>query len=177
MSKLKNWVTDVVIGLNLCPFARPVFESGKIRMSETDLISEDEAAEFFLDELAIIQNAEASEISTTLLAFNKWNINFYDFNDFVGWAESILEEVGLDEHFQLVVFHPEFHFEDLDLTHRANLVNKSPVPVIHILRSIEVELSLKNTEDGESISFINQEKLESLTEEELKKYFPYLFVS
>jgi hypothetical protein len=174
---LKKWVKETVIGLNLCPFAKPVFESNLIRFSETDLVTEDEASEFFLDELAIIQNALPQEISTTLMSFNKWPINFYDFNDFVGWAESILEEVGLDEHFQLVVFHPQFHFEDLELHDRANLVNKSPMPVIHILRSIEVEMSLKEIKDGENISFINQEKLEALTDEEIKKHFPYLFES
>lgn len=174
---LKKWIEETVIGLNLCPFARPVFESNRLRLAETDLVTEEAASEFFLDELAIIQNADPKEISTTLLAFNKWPINFYDFNDFVGWAESILEEVGLDEHFQLVVFHPQFHFEDLELSHRANLVNKSPMPVIHILRSIEVEMSLKEIKDGESISFMNQEKLEALSEEEIRKHFPYLFES
>lgn len=174
---LKKWIEETVIGLNLCPFARPVFESNRLRLAETDLVTEEAASEFFLDELAIIQNADPKEISTTLLAFNKWPIHFYDFNDFVGWAESILEEVGLDEHFQLVVFHPQFHFEDLELSHRANLVNKSPMPVIHILRSIEVEMSLKEIKDGESISFMNQEKLEALSEEEIRKHFPYLFES
>jgi hypothetical protein len=78
---LKKWVKETVIGLNLCPFAKPVFESNLIRFSETDLVTEDEASEFFLDELAIIQNALPQEISTTLLAFNKWPIGFYDFND------------------------------------------------------------------------------------------------
>lgn len=174
---IKKWVKDVVIGLNLCPFAKPVFESNLIRFAETSLTTEESAAEFFLDELAIIQNANPKEISTSILAFLKWPINFYDFNDFVGWGESILEEVGLDEHFQLVVFHPQFHFEDLELSDRANLVNKSPVPVIHILRSIEVEMSLKEMRDGENISFINQEKLEALTELEIRAYFPYLFES
>ena len=174
---LKEWVREVVVGLNLCPFARPVFESGQLRFAETDIVTETEAAEFFLDELAMIQNADPKDISTTLIGFKKWPISFYDFNDFVGWAESILEEVGLDEHFQLVVFHPDFHFEELDLNHRANLVNRSPIPAIHILRSLEVEMSLKKVQDGESISFMNQEKLESMSEDELKKYFPYLFVS
>lgn len=174
---IQKWVKDVVIGLNLCPFARTVFESGKIRFCETDIVTEEKASELFLDELAVIQNAPASEISTTLIAFNEWPISFYDFNNFVGWAEEILDEVGLQEHFQLVVFHPEFHFEDLELHDKANLVNKSPVPVIHILRTIEVEMALKNVADGESISFVNQERLEALTDLELRTYFPYIFVS
>ena len=171
---IKKWVQEVIIGLNLCPFAKPVFESDRIRFAETEALTIEEAGDFFLDELAIIQNAPASEISTTLISFPKWPISFYDFNDFVGWAEGILEEVNLDEHFQLVVFHPEFHFDELELHDRANLVNKSPVPVIHILRTIEVEMVLKNIKDGENISFVNQERLESMTEEEIRKYFPYL---
>ncbi len=174
---IKTWVNEVVIGLNLCPFAKSVFESKLIRFSESALLTEKGSADFFLDELAIIQNADASIISTSILSFNKWAISFYDFNDFVGWAESVLEEVGLDEHFQLVVFHPQFHFEDLELHDRANLVNKSPVPVIHILRSLEVELALKEIKSGENISFINQDNLNALTEGEIQKYFPYLFES
>lgn len=174
---IRTWVNDVVIGLNLCPFAKSVFESKLIRFSETSLITENGSGDFFLDELAIIQNADPKEISTSILSFNKWDISFYDFNDFVGWAESILEEVGLDEQFQLVIFHPHFHFENLELNDRANLVNKSPVPVIHILRTLEVEMSLKEIKDGEGLSFINQAKLEALSDEEIKRYFPYLFES
>ncbi|MBY0413322.1 MAG: DUF1415 domain-containing protein, partial [Bdellovibrionales bacterium] len=102
------------------------------------------------------------------------NSDFLEFNDFVGDLEGLIEEANLSDVFQLVAFHPKFVFEKTDFSERGNLVNRSPYPTLHILRSEEIARALKNPKDGEIISFNNDQKLNEMSEEEIDKLFYFL---
>ena len=168
------WLEKIVIGLDLCPFARIPFEKGLIRVVECEENGEEEQLGFFLEELELLNQTEATDVSTTIIVYPNASPNFIAFNDFVGDLESMLEEVELTSVFQLVAFHPQFVFEGMDPEERGNLVNRSPYPTLHILRSNEVARALKNPKEGEEISFRNDKKLNDLSRESLDLLFYYL---
>ncbi|MDO9180932.1 MAG: DUF1415 domain-containing protein [Bacteriovorax sp.] len=168
------WLEKIVIGLDLCPFARQPYNNGLVRLVENEAVSESDQLSFFLDELEHLQQTSPTELSTTLITFIKDESDFFDFNDFVGLCEDMLVESGLEEHFQLIVFHPQFIFEEKDPLHRAHWVGRSPFPTLHILRNAEIEMALASYSDLIGIPARNEGRLLSLSNEEFEKIFYYL---
>lgn len=168
------WLRTIVIGLDLCPFARIPYERGQIRVVECQDSTEEEQMGFFLEELEYLNQTESSEVSTTLIAYPNASSDFRVFNDFVGDLEYMLEEAELSDVFQLVAFHPEFVFEETDFDHVGNYVNRAPVPVLHILRNEDIARALKNPKDGEIISFNNDRKLHEMDKAKLDELFYFL---
>ncbi len=168
------WLEEVVIGLELCPFAKNPYQNGLVRLIENESTLESDQLSFFLDELEHLQQTPNRELSTTLIVFVNDKNDFEDFNDFVGLCEDMMIESGLEEHFQLVVFHPEFVFEGKDSNHRANWIGRSPYPTVHILRNAEIEMALSGNTDLVSISDRNEEKLSKLSDQDFEKIFNYL---
>lgn len=77
----RAWVEQMVVGLNLCPFAAPVVRAESIRYSVS--LAEDEEALLgdFLRELADLVAQPASQLSTTLLITPQLLSDFDDFLD------------------------------------------------------------------------------------------------
>lgn len=185
MELMNYWLKEVVIGLDLCPFARIPYKKGLIRVVECSAgkLSEQvnandeieaEMVNFFIEELEFLNESSPQEVSTTLISFPYDQKNFLDFNDFVGDLEYLIEEAGLDDTYQLVGFHPDFYFASEDMDSRANYVNRSPFSVVHILRVEDFKSALSNPKDGEIISINNENKLKEMSKEELDKIFFYL---
>jgi hypothetical protein len=174
LSLTKYWLENIVLGLDLCPFARIPYQKGLIRIVECEDLDEDDQMSFFLEELDLLNQTDPVDISTTIIAYPLGSSDFNVFNDFVGELESMLEEAELSDVFQLVAFHPDFVFVDTDFDHLGNYVNRSPFPILHILRSEEIARALKNPKDGEIISFNNDSKLHEISRVALDQLFYYL---
>lgn len=172
---IQEWMNEVIIGLNLCPFAKNPWENEGIRLQESSNTNEEKMLQDFLYELNFIQSHGPKEISTSLLIFPMYQQNFFKFNDFCGACEALIDDLNLDQIFQVVAFHPNFQFANLKPKDKANLVNSSPFPLIHILRSEELAQVIKNSNDGEKISFANEKRLKELSETDLKKFFPWKY--
>jgi hypothetical protein len=167
------WLEEIVIGLDLCPFARIPYKNGLVRLIENESILESDQLSFFLDELELLQKSPASIISTTLIVYSKDKNDFDNFNDFVGLCEDMLIESALEEHFQLIAFHPEFQFEGKDINDRSNWVGRAPYSTIHILRNSEIELALESSIDMKEISIRNEERISKMSDEEFNLKFNY----
>lgn len=174
LSLSKYWLENIVIGLDLCPFARIPFKKGLVRLTLCEDLDEESQHGFYLDEIEELNEAGPEEISTTIIVFENGFEDFMVFNDFVRDLEEMLEDANLSNVFQLVSFHPEFVFENEDFNARGNLVNRSPKPTLQILRSEEIARALKNPKDGEIISFNNDEMLNNLSAEKIDELFYYL---
>lgn len=176
-SSLKHtlyWLEEIIIGLDLCPFARVPYQKGLVRIVETNSTEINNQLSFFIDELEHLQQALSTENATTLIVFCEDKSNFLDFNDFVGACEEILAESELAEHFQLAVFHPGFYFDNTDPENQSNWVGRSPYPTIHILRNADIETALLNHPDLKSIPIRNEKLLLGLSKEQLESKFYYL---
>lgn len=163
-----KWLEEAVIGLDLCPFARPAFESGRIEVRSAPLNEAEEAVANILEEL------NNGKYETSLLCVED-PLNFSDFYQFCGGVEEGLAAAGLSAAFQIVAFHPGFVFERLETEDLANLVNRSPHPTIHFLKTSSIEMLEIPPERGEQVSLANEKKLKSMDRASLERVFPWNF--
>jgi uncharacterized protein len=174
LSLTKYWLEQIIIGLDLCPFAQIPFREGRIHVTVCEDSDEEEVIKSFTLECERLFLEGPIKISTTLIAFPNATQDFLEFNDFVGDLEYLLEAAGLSSVFQLVAFHPHFYFEGLEIDDMANLVNRSPYPIVHIIRVEEMKKAVDELKKGEQVSFFNEKKLKALSPEKIKELFYYL---
>src|SRR4051812_46157272 len=91
----RRWISSMVIGLNLCPFARRVFEGNLIRYAVSAAEDEPALLEELARELHELASAPIGSIETTLLIHPRVLGDFLDFNEFLGAAEQLLEDLDL----------------------------------------------------------------------------------
>lgn len=169
---MKEWFEKTILGLNLCPFARAPHEKGLVRLVDAAVKEPTAAQHAFLSELELLNEKTPQQLSTTLLGFPQWKITFEDFLDFADNMEGLLEEVGMSDAIQLVVFHPQFRLDGFPKESFAHWPNSSPYPVLHLLRRPEV-IAAATPERSEQISLANEAAIERLSPVERKKYFPW----
>src|SRR6516162_1532262 len=99
------WVSSMVIGLNLCPFARRVFEADRIRYVVSDAEDEETLVEELADELKALAAASISHVETTLLIHPRALENFLDYNNFLAVSERLVAALGLRGTIQIASFH------------------------------------------------------------------------
>jgi len=145
----KSWVEQVVIGHNFCPFAKQEFDQGRVYfvLSETTLI--DEALEGLIKECERLDDRD--EIETTLIIFSKLLSDFEDFLDFVDLANQLISMQGYEGVYQLANFHPDYCFEGEDENDAANYTNRSPYPMLHLIREVSLEKAVANYPSPELI--------------------------
>jgi len=164
---VKRWISDFVIKLNLCPFAHPPFSNGSINFVVADYPTEFQFLSSFRSEIKILSK---SEISTSLVIMRDKSIGFLEYLRIFDLCEKSLAESGLDNEFQLASFHPDYQFADSDFSDQSNFTNRSPYPIVHILRIAEVSAAINSFGDTSLIYKRNMETLESLTSKELNAY-------
>ena len=82
--KTRAWLTDVVVGLNLCPFARPVVGSDALRIEVCQASDPEGIARALVNEITVIQNAPEAEVATTLVVFPNALTEFEAYLEFLG---------------------------------------------------------------------------------------------
>ena len=171
----KNWVSQTVIDLQLCPFASAPFKTNNI--DYTVIPGSDIAKHLhqIANSFSVLEN-DAS-IETQLLIFPDAYQGFEDYLDILYLANQMLEDLKYTGIFQLASFHPSYRFADSSETDAANYSNRSPYPMLHILREESLEKAIASHPDIEQIPMENtnrlneigyskmQERLEQITEE------------
>ena len=166
----REWVQSVVIRLELCPFAASVFRAGRVRFALSPAC-EPEALLADLDtELARLLRTPVADLDTTLLVHPDALTDFEVYNDFLNVGEALLRERGCDGVVQLASFHPDYCFADTPSDDPANWTNRSPHPMLHLLReqSIADALSVYGG-DPADIPTTNAERLRRLGAREMAR--------
>lgn len=169
------WLNEVVIGLNLCPFAAKPQRNKQIKIYVSEASQEEALLEDILSQLMELDATPAEELETTLVVVPNMLSDFYDYNLFIDWVEALIRQQNWEGVFQLATFHPDYCFGGTDPEDDENLTNRSPYPVFHLIREESMEKVLKHYPNPEAIPDTNIARVESLTEEEKRKLFPYLF--
>lgn len=171
---VERWLHDVILGLELCPFARRPMERGQVRVSISAARDESEVLTHLLEELQRLDRVEASEIDTTLLVIADCLGDFMHFNQFLDLADALLEDAGYSGIYQLATFHPHYQFADTEAGDAANLTNCAPFPILHVLREDSVEAALSAYPDPEGVPARNVRRMEALSAAQRRNLFPYL---
>lgn len=138
------WIQKVVVGLNFCPFASREVRLGGIHY---EVLSQPLQHETFLAECQRLDDQAA--ISTSFLILPP--LSFDDYLGVVEQAQTWLEAANYEGIYQLASFHPDYRFANSARNDAANYTNRSPHPMLHLLREEAVTAALQNYPEAESI--------------------------
>ncbi len=173
--QVDQWLNDVVIGLNLCPFAAKPQRNKQIKIFVSEATQEEALLEDILLQLIELSTTEPEKLETTLVVVPNMVQDFWDYNFCIDWVEGLIKQQDWEGTFQVATFHPDYCFGGAAPEDDENLTNRSPYPIFHLIREESMEKVLKHYPDPESIPDTNIARVSALSEEERKKLFPYLF--
>jgi hypothetical protein len=162
IAETRAWVNRVVIGLNLCPFAKAVQSKNQIRYVVSDAVDPDTLLAALCDELTRLAGAPPEEIDTTVLIHPQVLADFVDFNDFLGFADAAVAALGLEGVLQVASFHPHYRFAGTEPDDVTNATNRSPYPTLHLLREDSVARAVAAFPQSEAIFENNIRTLQAL---------------
>ena len=170
----RRWLQEVVIGLNLCPFAAAPARARRIRFTVSRAADEGELLAELEREILHLHSCPATTLETTLVIVPSLLQDFLDFNDFLDPVDALLQRRSWRGIYQIASFHPDYCFAGSAPADAGNLTNRSPYPMLHILREASVERALQVFADAGQIPARNIARVESLGPEQRQKLFPYL---
>ncbi|MFT5558276.1 MAG: hypothetical protein ACJAYB_001718 [Psychromonas sp.] len=149
ISATQNWVSQLVVKYNICPFARREVERGSIRYCQAEDAKCESVLQTLLEECRILD--ANNELETTLLILPSGYEGFYGFLDLLDMANDLLELEGYEGVYQLANFHPDYCFADEVQNAPSNYTNRSPYPTLHLIRETSMEMAIANHPDVDSI--------------------------
>ncbi len=163
---VREWLETVVIGLNLCPFAKQELLDERIRFAVSDALTEEQLLASLGAELVLLDTHP--EIETTLLIHPNVLTSFDDYNQFLGDAEALLVRMSYQGIYQIASFHPDYQFSGSHPDDAENYTNRSPYPILHLLREASLERAIASHPHPEQIPEDNIALMETMGAEKLK---------
>ncbi len=173
-SEVQCWLDQVVIGLNLCPFAAEPQRKRQIRIYVSPAVAEEDLLGELQAELRHLAQTPASTVETTLVVIPGLLETFEQYNDFLALADLLLVQLGWEGEFQVASFHPHYCFAGVEADDPSNLTNQSPYPILHLLREASIEQALAHYSNPEMIPERNVEQMRQLSPSQRRQLFPYL---
>lgn len=162
---VRRWIESIVVGLDLCPFARRVVQGNRIRYVVTDAADAESLRTVLAEELRFLAAAPLDDVETTLLIHPGVLEQFADYCDFLPAADQLIRSLRLEGVLQIASFHPEFQFADSRPDDVENYTNRSPYPLLHLLREESVSKVAGSTEEMLKIPQRNAQLLRQMGRE------------
>ena len=169
LAKTQDWVEKFVIGLKLCPFAAQPAKENRIRYNYSAATNIDELFQDLLLSLSEVIENEPEMLETLVLVHPNVLTDFDAYLDFLAIAEEALEEAELEGILQIASFHPDYQFEGVDAEDVSNYTNRSPFPMLHILREASVSNAIDTYPEIEMVPERNIAKMEAMGLEKIKE--------
>ena len=172
---VQRWLNEVVIGLNLCPFASKPANENRVRFFISPATDDEMLLQDLQQEMELLDQRPSNDVETILIIIPNHLQDFFDYNQFLNWAERLIKRNGWLGIYQLATFHPDYCFAGATPDDTENLTNRSPYPILHIIREASLEKALQYYEGVEAIPDNNKKRVDLLSAEQKKKLFPYIF--
>ncbi|WP_087026173.1 DUF1415 domain-containing protein [Thaumasiovibrio subtropicus] len=172
---VNQWLEQVVIGLNLCPFAAKPQRNQQIKTTISHATSEEALLEDVLTALLELDQTDATRLETTLVVIPDMLDDFMDYNFFLDWVDALIKQQQWEGIYQVATFHPNYCFAGIEPEDDQNLTNRAPYPILHLIREESMARVLKHYPEPEAIPDNNIERVCSLSQKEKLALFPYLF--
>ncbi|MDX3932634.1 MAG: DUF1415 domain-containing protein [Stenotrophomonas sp.] len=156
------WLERIVIGLNLCPFAKAVYVKEQVRYVLSDATTPEALVEQLAEELVLLRDASPEQIDTTLIIHPDVLTDFLDYNDFLDNADAAIEALDLQGILQVASFHPQYQFEGVAPDDASNYTNRAPYPTLHLLREDSVARAVDAFPDPDVIVERNIQTLDRI---------------
>jgi hypothetical protein len=158
----RDWLEKAVLGLRLCPFAAAPYSRGQIRFRVSEARTLVDLAEDLAQELLHLA-ATSPEICETSLLIHPFVLNdFLDYNQFLDDADATVAALGLEGELQVASFHPAYQFAGTAPDDIENYSNRSPYPMLHLIREASVERAVAAFPGIDEIGERNQKTLRDL---------------
>jgi uncharacterized protein len=148
-SVTKQWIQSVVIDCNFCPFAAQTSLNNSLRMVVQERSSASEVLGTLDEEFALLDSKE--EIETTLIILSNGFEDFLSYVALAAKAERRLTKHGYEGIYQIASFHPLYCFGDADDSDPANYTNRSPYPMLHLLREESITRAIEHYSNPDGI--------------------------
>ena len=162
LAETRAWVDRVVIGLNLCPFARAARQRDRTRFVGCAATEPEALLADFCDAARLLMAAPVEAVETTLLVHPFVLMDFDDYNDFLDVADAAIDRLDLTGIVQIASFHPDYQFAGTAPDDIENFTNRSPYPTLHLLREDSVSRAVAAFPDPEVIVERNMDTLRAL---------------
>lgn len=156
------WLERIVIGLNLCPFAKAVYVKDQVRFVLSDATTPEALVEQLAEELVLLRDTPTEQIDTTLIVHPQVLTDFLDYNDFLDNADAAIEALDLQGILQVASFHPDYQFDGVAADDASNYTNRAPFPTLHLLREESVERAVDAFPDPDVIVERNIQTLDRI---------------
>jgi len=149
IKQTEKWLSSFIINYTICPFAKREHDQARIHYAIVESTSLEHCLESVISECQRL-NSEAN-IETSLIIFPNTFSDFDDYLDFLNLAESLLIDLRYEGIYQLASFHPNYCFEGEADSDPANYTNRSPYPMLHLIREHSLEKALASYPHPEKI--------------------------
>ncbi len=166
VESVRHWLETFVIELKLCPFAQRELTNERVRFTVSNTESTEKLLAKLLEELQLLESDP--DIETTLLIHPQVLQDFDDYNQFLDLVDGLISQEGYDGVFQVASFHPQYRFDETAIDDAENYSNRSPYPLLHILREASVERAVASYPDIGAVPRRNIELLRELGVEKLQ---------
>jgi hypothetical protein len=160
VQQTRQWIQSIVIDLNLCPFAKREMDHDAVKITASCAIILANGITDFMQEIEYL-NANPGT-GTTLLIFPHFLANFFDYLDFIDLANETMADNGYQGIYQLATFHPAYCFHGNQMDDVTNYTNRSPYPMVHILREEMLDRAIAyygNTEEIPKNNILRMQRL------------------
>ena len=155
VARTRRWIERAVIGLDLCPFASRPYDAGAVGIVVSPARDAEALVRDLEAELRRLAASDPAELETTLLIHPHALTEFLEYNDFLDVADALLDALDLADDIQIASFHPDYRFADAAPDAIDNYTNRSPYPMLHLLRCSSVERAIAAFGDTSKIYSAN----------------------
>ncbi len=168
IARVRCWIERTVIAFNLCPFARKPYTGEQVRYVVSKATDPETLLADLQQELEHLREADPQVVETTVL-IHPWVLkDFLDYNDFLDVVDTLLEQRGYADEFQVASLHPNYQFAGTQPDDAENYTNRSPYPILHLLRVEGVAQAISGYPRPEAIPERNIEQMDKLGGEHLR---------
>ncbi len=166
IESVQRWVESFVVDMNLCPYAKRELIKNRVRFALSAAKTEEELLIALQAELELLHGDPA--IETTLLIHAKVLQVFDDYNQFLSHTDDLLLQMGFEGVYQIASFHPHYQFGGTDPDDAENYTNRSPYPMLHIIREESIARAIADSPNAEQIPARNIELMNQLGQDKLQ---------
>jgi hypothetical protein len=161
----RHWLERAVVGLRLCPFAAVPFAREQIRYFVSGQRTTGGLTRELAGELEHLHATDSRLCETTLLIHPYVLNDFAAYNKFLDEADAALAALDFCGELQIASFHPDYQFAGTAPSDVQNCSNRSPYPMLHLLREASVTRAVAAYPEIDEIGKRNQATLLELGHE------------
>ena len=165
-NSVRRWLELLVVGMDLCPFAARELEAERVRFAVSNAATEEQLLVDLDAELTLLGSEPA--IETTLLIHPQVLEDFADYNQFLDIVDLLLQQTDNEGVLQVASFHPDYQFAGTAKDDAGNYTNRSPYPILHILREESLERAIAGYPDIDAVPDRNVERMNALGTERFR---------